>query len=107
VGRRTSWCRLESPLWLLLNPNSEVTQPEEGTKSSDVLMTPVPEEAFEAAEEELDKGDSAEMGAVALLEAEAPASTAEASSAEEPAGAWGVCGCAEGEGEGRGRGSWQ
>jgi len=35
------------------------------------------------------------MGAETVLEAEAPASTAEASSVEEPAGAGEVCGCAE------------
>jgi len=35
------------------------------------------------------------MGAEIVLEAEAPASTAEASSVEEPAGAGEVCGCAE------------
>jgi len=54
-------------------------------------MAPVPEEAFEPAGEQ-----AAEMGAESVLAAEAPASTAEASSVEEPAGAGEVSGCAEG-----------
>jgi len=53
-------------------------------------MAPVPEEAFEPTGEQ-----AAEMGAESVLGGEAPASTAEASSVEEPAGAGEVSGCAE------------
>jgi len=81
---------LESPLWLLLILSLRLAQPQEGANSSDALMAPVPEEASEPAKEQ-----AAEMGAESVLEAEAPASTAEASSVEEPAGAGEVCGCAE------------
>jgi len=66
----------EKELVALTNPEAELTQPEEGANSSDALMTPVPEEAFEPSKEEV-----ADMGAESVLEAEAPASTAEASSA--------------------------
>jgi len=88
--REESPCCGEKELVALTSPDAELTQPEEGANSSDVLMTPVPEEAVEPAKEQV-----AEMGAEMVLEAEAPASTAKASSVEEPAGAGEVCGCAE------------
>jgi len=64
-----------------------MTQPLEGTSSGESLVTPVPEEASEPA-----KAQEAEVAAETVLEAEAPASTAVASSLEEPAGAVEACG---------------